>query len=143
MEARTPGHVEALLLHLGVIARDLDELLVGAHQSIGARHFAGERDESIVVVGDRCQQICVVSLNVAPQAAPEIQLPGRVEAEAKERIGLPKRALIGDVRAQEELDPPEPVPSCVWGKRLPIATPSCARDSENLKPATCTGRFCS
>ncbi len=93
--------VEAFLLHLRVLARDLNELLVSAHQSIDAGHLAGQRDECGVVVCDRRAHARVGRFNVAAKAAPKIQLPGGVGTENEGWEGLSKNGLVGDARAQE------------------------------------------
>ena len=97
------GDVHSLFLHPGVFSSDLNELLIGAEQGVGARHFSGQRNERAIVIGDRRQQIRVVGLDVAPEAAPEIHLPGGVEAEVKIRERMLERGLVGEARTEKVL----------------------------------------
>ena len=100
LRKRELGDVQPLFLHPGVFSGDLNQFLIGAQQGVGARHFAGQRNERAIVIGDRRQQIRVVGLDVAPKAAPKIQFPSGVEAEIEIREGMLEAGLVGEARTE-------------------------------------------
>ena len=75
------GDVQRLLLHPGVLLGLVDQHLERPDDDVGARHLGVQRHQRVVVVGDRCQQGGALRLDAAPVFAPEVQLPGGVEAQ--------------------------------------------------------------
>ena len=61
-------------------ARERDALFEDADLDVGGRDLGDEAHQHVVVVGDRGEQLGVGRLDAAAEPAPEIDLPGRIEA---------------------------------------------------------------
>ncbi len=121
-EARL-GDLQRLLLNLDVLLGLLDQHLEGADDDVGARDLGGERDEGRVVVGDRPEQGGGLRFHAPPVLAPEVQLPGGVEAQL---IGPRIAREVGDVDdvlAEPHRGRAAGEPACIWGNCLPVTTP--------------------
>jgi hypothetical protein len=76
------GDLVAPLLNLHVLPDGQEALLEGADLHVGGGYLGHEGDQHVVVARDRRQQARVGRLDPAPEPAPEVELPGRVEAGA-------------------------------------------------------------
>ena len=74
------GDREAALLDRDVGVRDVEPLLERAELDVVRRHLGEQRHQHVVVRGDRGEQLGVGRLDAAAEPAPEVDLPGRVEA---------------------------------------------------------------
>ena len=63
-----------------VLARERDALIEDADLHVRGRDLGDEAHQHVVVVGDRGEQLGVGRLDGAAEPAPEIDLPGRIEA---------------------------------------------------------------
>lgn len=96
----THGDVVALALDLRVRLRDGNPLLRRTDADVVGGDLGEQRHEDVVVVGDGGQHLRVGRLDVAPEAAPQVELPRDVEARqelVEAQIGRrDERVLAGD-----------------------------------------------
>ncbi len=85
--------VRGLLLERDVLARDGQRLLERPDVDVERGHVARQRDEDVVVVGDRGGEVRLGRLEETGLVAPDIELPLRVEAEFR---GLEGRVDVED-----------------------------------------------
>ncbi|MNF56915.1 hypothetical protein D3C84_384200 [compost metagenome] len=84
------GDLEAALLLLGVLAGDAQARLGGAQGEVGIRHLGTQQHQHVLVVGFGGEVGGIGRLDGAAEAAPEVQLPADVEAQAV----LPEVAVL-------------------------------------------------
>ena len=75
------GDTQAFPLHLDVFAGDTQSLIERSDLHVVGRDVGGERYQDVVIGGDRGQQRGVRRLDAAPEAAPNIDLPGGLQAD--------------------------------------------------------------
>jgi hypothetical protein len=88
--------VERLLEGHHVLVRDLELQIEAEELEVGSRHTAHQREQhaSTNLVGGN--EVRLGSLRRAADAAPDVELPGRVES-ADEGVELPARLVVGRV----------------------------------------------
>ena len=82
------GDLEAALLDGDVLAGDLDPQQGRAIGVVEVRHLRAQQHLHVLLVGDGSEEAGFGRFDAAPEAAPEIQLPGEVEAGAEGAVVL-------------------------------------------------------
>jgi hypothetical protein len=71
----------------------------GAKIYVGAGHLGGQEDQIVIIIGNRSFQVGNTRLDGAPELAPEVKFPGRVETDIV-NISKPfSRGGIGQIAA--------------------------------------------
>ena len=153
--------VEALPLQLGVPARHAELLLGGADPDVVRGHLRQQGHEHVVVVGDGGQQLGIRRLDAAAERAPEVELPGDVEAGeelveaalgghhddvlARDRPAVAADGVLGLGEERPDRDPPPCLPlehpdaGCLERGVLPVGLDDQVgqdRVAERLPPRT-------
>ena len=68
-------------MHGYVLARQIDQNFERAQRRVGARDLGGERDERVVVIGDRREVTGFLRGHAFRVTTPEIDFPGSVEPD--------------------------------------------------------------
>jgi hypothetical protein len=84
------GQAQRILLRAGVLARQPQALLKDADVDVGGRDLRGEAHQGIVVARDLGHQVGIGRLQRAAELAPQIELPGRADAE----LGDPEAVVL-------------------------------------------------
>ena len=87
------GDLQSFSLKTDVLTRDFEQHFVFAYLRIGVRDLRRDRHEGVIVVRDRAHHGGVRGLDVTPVAAPEVDLPGGVEAD-----GIVGKSVGGQIR---------------------------------------------
>ena len=99
------------------MSKQADSLLRGANRDVAIRGVGQQRYGYVVVVKDRRIERGFGRFNCPAEAAPEIELPGQIEAECP---------LVEEIVADAEFAGRSRWRVCNCGKNLPLAMPSCA-----------------
>src|SRR5262249_20180103 len=90
--------VEARPLDVRVVPRHGELFLGRANADVVGGYLGQQGDEDVVVIGQRGQQRRIGGLDAPPESAPEIELPGHVEAH-EVLVEAALRGYHGDILA--------------------------------------------
>jgi hypothetical protein len=120
------GDLQALALELEVVFRHREPLPGGEDEQVVPGHLGDQRHRDTVISGDAGIEGCRRRFDLAPETAPDIDLPAEVEAEfvyikvgtvgalplgqAADILLLGKLAADGDQKLLARLEHPQPAP---------------------------------